>query len=305
MKIAVMGSGAIGGYLGARLAAAGAEVTFVARGPHLTAIRAHGLSIRSPLGDLLIAPASATDDPAAVGTVDAVLLATKLYDVETAARAIGPMVGQDTAIVCLQNGIDATGIVERLHGPAHAVGGVVLINAEIAAPGVIQHNALNRLTVGELDGRESPRLARFVTLGNRAGIETVSSPDIRLEIWRKFLVMASMGALSAMTRVALARVRSHEETWRLAEQGMREVVLVANAHGIRLTEEDVRRTLAFVQSMPATWRASLAVDLERGRRLEVDWLSGAVWRLGQAAGIDTPFHQVALGVLKPHAAGAP
>jgi 2-dehydropantoate 2-reductase len=304
MKIAVMGSGSIGGYLGARLAAAGAAVTFVARGPHLTAIRAHGLTIRSPLGDLLIAPAAATDDPAAVGTVDAVLLATKLYDVEAAARAIGPMIGQDTAIVCLQNGIDATDIVERLHGRTHALGGVVLINAEIAAPGVIQHNALNRLTVGELDGRESARLARFVALGNRAGIETVSSPDIRLEIWRKFLVLAPMAALSAMTRVALARIRAHEETWRLAEQGMREVVAVANAHGVGLTEEDVRRTLTFVQGMPATWRASLAVDLERGRRLEIDWLAGAVWRLGQAAGIATPFHQVALGVLKPHAAGA-
>ena len=304
MKIAVMGSGSIGGYLGARLAAAGAEVTFVARGAHLAAIRAHGLAIRSPLGDVLIAPAAATDDPAAVGAVDAVLLATKLYDVEAAARAIGPMIGQDTAIVCLQNGIDAPDIVERAHGRAHVVGGVVMINAEVAAPGVIQHNALNRLTVGELDGRESARVARLVTLGSRAGIETVSSSDIRLEIWRKFLVLAPMAALSAMTRVALARVRAHEETWRLAEQGMREVVAVANAQGVGLTEEDVRRTLAFVQGMPATWRASLAVDLERGRRLEIDWLAGAVRRLGQAAGIDTPFHQVALGVLKPHAAGA-
>jgi len=305
MKIAVMGSGAIGGYLGARLAAAGAEVTFVARGPHLTAIRAQGLTIRSPLGDLLIAPAAATDDPAAVGTVDAVLLATKLYDVDTAARAIGPMIGEQTAIVCLQNGVDATDIVARLHDRAHVIGGVVMINGEIVAPGVIRHNALNHLTVGELDGRESARLARLVALGNRAGIETVSSPDIRLEIWRKFLVLAPMAALSAMTRVPLARVRAHEETWRLAEQGMREVVAVANAQGVGLTEEDVRRTLTFVQSMPATWRASLAVDLEQGRRLEIDWLAGAVARLGHAAGIDTPFHRIALGVLKPHAAGAP
>jgi 2-dehydropantoate 2-reductase len=304
MKIAVMGSGAIGGYIGARLAAVGAEVTFVARGPHLTAIRAQGLAVRSPLGDLLIAPATATDDPAAVGTVDAVLLATKLYDVEAAAQAIGTMIGPETAIVCSQNGIDATDIVARLYDPARVIGGVVMINGEIASPGVIRHNALNRLTVGELDGRESARLARLVTLGNRAGIETVSSPDIRLEIWRKFLVLAPMAALSAMTRVALARVRAHEETWRLAEQGMREVVAVANVQGVRLTEEDVRRTLTFVQGMPATWRASLAVDLEQGRRLEIDWLAGAVSRPGQAAGIDTPFHRVALGVLKPHAAGA-
>ncbi len=142
MKIAVMGSGSIGGYLGARLAAAGAEVTFIARGAHLAAIRAHGLTVRSPLGDLRIAPAAATDDPAAVGAVDVVLLATKLYDVEAAAQALGPMIGPDTAIVCLQNGIDAPDIVERLHGRTHAVGGVVMINAEVAAPGVIRHNAL-------------------------------------------------------------------------------------------------------------------------------------------------------------------
>ena len=155
MKIAVMGSGAIGGYIGARLAAVGADVTFVARGPHLTAIRAHGLTVRSPLGDLLIAPAAATDDPAEVGTVDAVLLATKLYDVEAAARAIGPMIGRETAIVCLQNGVDATDIVARLYGRTHVVGGVVMINGEIVAPGVIRHNALNRLTVGD---RKSTRL---------------------------------------------------------------------------------------------------------------------------------------------------
>jgi 2-dehydropantoate 2-reductase len=304
MKIAVMGSGAIGGYIGARLAAAGAGVTFVARGTHLAAIRAQGLKVLSPLGDLLIAPAAATDDPVAVGLVDAVLLATKLYDVEAAARAIGPMIGPETAVVCLQNGVEATDIVARLHGRAHVVGGVVMINGEIAAPGVIRHNALNRLTMGELDGRKSARLVRLVALGNSAGIETASSPDIRLEIWRKFLVLAPMAALSAMTRVMLARVRAHEDTWRLAEQGMREVVAVANARGVALTEEDVRRTLAFVQSMPATWRASLAVDLEQGRRLEIDWLAGAVSRMGQAAGIETPFHRFALGVLKPHAAGA-
>ena len=177
MKIAVMGSGSIGGSFGARMAAAGAEVMFIARGAHLAAIRAHGLTVRSPLGDLQIAPATATDDPAAVGKVDVVLLATKLYDVEAAAQALGPMIGRDTAIVCLQNGIDAPDIVERApQQDAHAVGGVVMINAEVAAPGVIRHNALNRLTLGELDGRASAQLGRLVTLGNRAGIETDREP---------------------------------------------------------------------------------------------------------------------------------
>jgi 2-dehydropantoate 2-reductase len=304
MKIGVMGAGAIGGYLGARMAAAGAGVTFIARGRHLAAIRDVGLRVLSPLGDAHVHPASATDDPAAVGEVDVVLLGTKLYDVEAAARAIAPMIGGETAVVCPQNGVDAPDIVARLYGREHVVGGVVMINGEITEPGVIRHNAMNRLTVGELDGHASPRLERLVALARAAGVETVASPDIRLEIWRKFLVLAPMAALSAMTRVALARIREQEDTWRLAEQGMREVVAVANAQGIRLTEEDVQQTLTFVKGMPATWRASLAVDLEQGRRLEVEWLSGAVCRLGQAAGIPTPFHRVALGVLKPHAAGA-
>ncbi|HEV8614219.1 MAG TPA: 2-dehydropantoate 2-reductase, partial [Methylomirabilota bacterium] len=251
-----------------------------------------------------VLPASATDDPSAVGPVDVVLLGTKLYDVEAAARAIAPMLGRETAVICLQNGIDAPAIVAGLHGPARAVGCVVMINGEIAGPGVIKHNAMNLLTVGELDGENGARLQRFVDLASAAGIETRLSHDIRLEIWRKFLVLAPMAAISAMTRVPLARIREHEETWRLAEQGMREVVAVANAEGVALTEDDVASTLAFVKGMPATWRASLAVDLERGRPLEVAWFSGAVCRLGQAAKIDTPFHRIALGVLMPHAAGA-
>lgn len=298
-----MGAGAIGGYVGARLAVEGATVTFIARGAHLAAIREGGLRVQSPLGDVHVDPAPATDDPAAVGEVDVVLLGTKLYDVEAATRAIAPLIRGETAVICLQNGVDATDIVARLYGRAHVVGGVVMINGEITAPGVIRHNALNRLTVGELDGHPSGRLERFVELANAAGIETALSRDIRLEIWRKFLVLAPMSALSAMTRVVLARIREQEDTWRLAEQGMREVVAVANAEGIGLTEEDIQTTLTFVQSMPPTWRASLAVDLEQGRRLEVDWLSGAVCRLGRAAGIETPFHCVALGVLRPHAAG--
>jgi 2-dehydropantoate 2-reductase len=303
MKIAVMGTGAMGGYLGARLAAAGVDVIFIARGKHLAAIREAGLRVLSPLGDLHIHPAVATDDPAAVGPVDFVLLGTKLYDVEAAVAALAPMVGGETAVVCVQNGIDATAITGRRYGEGHVLGGVVIINGEITAPGVIRHNAMNRLTVGELDGRPSERVARLVALASRAGIDATACPDINLEIWRKFLMLAPMAAVSAMTRVELARIREREATWRLVELGMREVVAVANAEGIGLTEEDIRRTLVFVQGMSPTWKASLAVDLAHGRRLEVDWLSGAVCRRGEAAGIPTPFHRIALGVLGPHADG--
>src|SRR5262249_32301812 len=181
----------------------------------------------------------------------------------------------------------------------------VMINGEIARPGVIRHNAMNALTVGEIDGRRSPRLARFVEAAKSAGIDAKVSDDILLEIWRKFLVLSPMAALSAIAHLRLERIRGEPDTWRLAEVGMREVVAVANAEGVRLTENDIDKTLAFVKGMPPTWKASLAVDLENGRRLEVDWFAGAVCRLGDAAKIDPPFHRVALGVLKPHAAGTP
>jgi 2-dehydropantoate 2-reductase len=304
MRIGVMGTGAIGGYIGARLSSVGAQVTFVARGLHLAAIRERGLRVTSPLGDVQVHPASATDDPAAIGQVDVVLLGTKLFDVEAAAVAISPLLGPDTVVVCLQNGVDTPEIVARRYGARRVVGGVVLINGEITAPGVIRHNALNRLTLGALDGRSSLHVEQLAALTRTAGIETVLSQEIRLDIWRKFLLLAPMAALSAMTRVPLARIREQADTWRLAEEGMREVVAVANAQGVGLTEGDIQRTLAFVQTMPPTWRASLAVDLEQGRRLEIDWLSGTVCRLGEAAGIPTPFHRVALGALKPHAGGA-
>ena len=303
MRVAVMGTGAIGGYIGARLSSVGAEVTFVARGPHLAAIRERGLRILSPFGDLQLDRVSATDDPQTVGDVDVVLLGTKLYDAEAAAAAISPMLGPRTAVVCIQNGVDAPEIVARAYGRERVVGCVVMINGEITGPGVIRHNAMNRLTLGELTARSSERVEHLTSLARAAGIEAVLSPDIRLELWRKFLLLAPMAAISAMTRVPLARIREQADTWRLAADGMREVVEVANAQGVRLTEEDIQRTLAFVQTMPPTWRASLAVDLEQGRRLEIDWLSGTVCRLGQAAGIATPFHRVALGALKPYAAG--
>lgn len=300
-----MGTGAMGGYLGARLMTAGADVAFIARGANLAAIRAGGLQVASPLGDVHVHPVVATDDPAAVGPVDVVLLGVKLYDVEVAVKVLQPLLGAGTGVVCLQNGIEAPDIVARHHGEARAVGGVVMINAELAGPGAIKHNALNHLTVGELDGRASPRLEALVALARASGIEAALSGDIRLELWRKFLLVATMGALSAMTRVELRRMRDEPDTWRLAEQGMREVVAVASAAGVALTGADIERTLALVRGMSATWKGSLAFDLEQGRPLEVAWLSGAVCRLGEAAGIDTPFHRVALGVLKPHAAGRP
>jgi 2-dehydropantoate 2-reductase len=304
MRVAVMGAGAIGGYIGARLASVGHEVAFIARGPHLAAIQKDGLRVTSPVGDLHIEPATATDEPAEIGEVDVVLFAVKLYDVAAATETIRPLVGPETLVICLQNGVDAVDIVSRAHGGERVAGGVVLINGEIRAPGVIQHNSMNGLTLGALDGKASPLLESLATDLDASGIETRVSKDIRLELWRKFLLLAPMGGLSAMTRVPLERIRDNARTWALAEMAMREVVTVANAQGIALDEEDLQNGLAFVQGMKESWKASLTVDLELGRRLEIDWLSGTVCRLGRAAAIETPFHEIAWGVLKPHAEGS-
>ena len=304
MKIAVMGAGAMGGYLGARLATGGADVSFVARGPHSAAIREHGLKVTSPAGDMLIKPATASHDPAAIGPTDLVLLAVKMYDLVLAADLIRPMVGPETGIVTLQNGVDAPGVIAGLFGKARTVGGVCVINGEIAAPGVIQHNALNAVIVGELGGGESERLQEFAEFASQGGVEARVSADIRLDLWRKMMLLAPLGALSAMIRLPHERYHDLPESWRLVEMGMSEVLAVGNAHDIPLGETDIENTMKLAHGMQPTWKASITVDLEQGRRLEVDGLAGAVCRYGEEAGVATPFHRVALGVLGPHASGA-
>lgn len=304
MKIAVMGTGAIGGYIGARLANAGQEVALIARGRHLDRIRNDGLAVTSPLGDFVVRPAMATSDPADVGPADIVLFAVKLYDMVEAAEFIRPMVGPESLVIFLQNGVDAEGVLRVIYSPRQVAGGVALINGALIEPGVIQHRALNDLVVGPLDGADDPRLDAFVAAARDAGLQVKLDPDIRGEIWRKFLMLAPMASLSAMTRVRLGRIRSQPETWALAETGMREVVAVAAAEGVTLSDEDVAKTLGFVSTMPETWQASTLIDLEQGKRLEVEWLAGAVCRLADKHGLDTPFHRAALGALMPHAAGA-
>ncbi|MFP6749008.1 MAG: 2-dehydropantoate 2-reductase [Alphaproteobacteria bacterium] len=305
MKIAVMGTGAMGGYVGARLAEAGADVTFIARGAHLAAIRKDGLRVTSPEGDMHLDPARATDNPGEVGEVDFILLGVKLYDVEAAVRDLLPMMGPETGVISLQNGVDTPAVISKIAGPEHAVPGVALINGEIAAPGVIQHNALNGLTLGEPDGRDSPRMKAFRKLGQGAALEVIISPDILLELWRKVLMLTPMSGLSILTRLPLGRIRETPETWRLAGPAMAEVIAVAQAEGIGLGEADLQNTQTFTgQIMPDTWRGSLVEDLEAGRRLEVEWLHGTICRLGEKHGIETPFHRTVLGALRPHANGA-
>jgi len=305
MKIAIMGTGPMGGYIGARMAEAGADVTFIARGAHLAAIRRDGLKMTSPEGDVHVNPASASDDPKAVGPVDLIFLGVKLYDVETAVRDLLPMLGPDTGVVSLQNGIDTPAIISKIAGPQHNVPGVAFINGEIAAPGVIQHNAMNGLVAGEPDGRASARMQALEELGKKAVLDVSISPDIELELWRKFLVLTPASGMSCLTRLPMGRIRETPPSWRLIEEAMDELIAVARAEGVEMGEEDRQAGVRGIRDMmPPTWRGSLVTDLEAGRRLEVEWLHGTICRLGEKHGIDTPFHRVVLGALMPHANGA-
>ena len=306
MKIAVMGSGGVGGYFGARLAAAGNDVTFIARGAHLAAIRSAGLQVRSPHGDVRIHPAEASDKPAAVGPVDIVLFATKLYDTESAGELCKSLIGTDTAVISLLNGVDSEEQLGRILGPQHVVGGVARISAEIAEPGVIQHHSsFASIEFGELDGRRSDRLQRFLDAAEEARINAQLCDDIDAAIWRKFIMLASFSAITTLTRLAAGPIRDNPQTWKLLEAAVREAEAVARARGVGLGENAVDSTVRMIQKLPHTMKSSMLVDLERGNRLELEWLSGAVYRTGRETGVDTPVHRVVLAALSPFAAGKP
>ncbi len=306
MKIAIMGSGGVGGYFGARLAAAGNDVTFIARGAHLDAMRSDGLRVRSPLGDVHIEPADATDDPAEVGPVDIVLFATKLYDTESAGKLCKPFIGADTAVISLLNGLDSEEQLCRILGAEHVVGGVAHISAGIAAPGVIQHYSdFARIGFGELDGQKSRRLQAFLATATEAKIDAQLYDDINVAIWQKFILMASFSGVTALTRLPAGPIRNNPETWDLMQEAAREAGAVARARGVKLAENAVDDIVKILGTVPDAMKASMLVDLERGKRLELEWLSGAVCRLGRETGVDTPVHRLVLAALSPFAAGRP
>ncbi len=304
MRIAVMGTGGVGGYFGGRLAAAGADVGFIARGAHLAALNDSGLRIESPLGDAHLTDPRATDDPAAIGPVDLVLFATKLYDVESAGRLCEPLIGDDTLVVSFLNGVDSEEALAAILGERHVAGGVAYISAEIGEPGLIRHHSrFARLVFGTMDGSASPRLARFEALCRTAGIDAAVTADIAVPIWRKFALLASLAAVTCLTRLPIGPIRDVPESWRLAQDAVREVVAVAGAMGIDIGDDAVDATIETMNGLPDGMKASMLFDLERGNRLEVDWLSGTVFRLARAHDLDTPVHRVAHAALRPYVDG--
>ncbi len=306
MRIAVIGAGGVGGGFGAALARAGAHVSFLARGAHLAAMREHGLRVEGDRGETLIRPVQATADPAEIGPVDIVLFGVKLWDVETAAEQIRPLIGPETGVIPLQNGIDASDRLVPILGAAHVMAGTVSISATIAAPGVIrQTGTFMVLTFGERDGASTPRAKAFEVVCRTAGFDVVLSEDIAVPIWEKFVLLTAMSGGTALTRLPIGKLRDDPDVFWLIENLARETEAVGRAEGVAMPPDVVETQIAMIRSTPPAGRASMAVDLSRGNRLELPWLAGKVVELGRKHGIGTPVNATVFAALKPYANGAP
>jgi 2-dehydropantoate 2-reductase len=303
MRIAIVGSGGVGGYFGGRLAAAGADVAFLARGAHLEALRARGLRITSPKGDLHLPRVTADSDPAAIGQVDVAFFAVKLYDTESALALLPPLVGPGTIVIGFQNGVETIASLTRAIGADHTAGGVSYVSAVIAEPGVIKHTAMDHLIFGKPDGARSPQLEALLEVCQAAGFQATLSPEIIVEIWTKFVRLSVFSGMTAVTRGPIGVIVNDPELLEMLKAAVRETLAVARANGVAVAgtiDEDVARAY---RALPPQAKASMLEDLERGRRIELPWLSGAVARLGREAGVPTPIHTFINAVLKPHVPG--
>ena len=306
MRIAVVGTGGVGGGFGAALAKAGADVTFIARGAHLAAMRRDGLKILSPRGDTHLTPAQASDRSAEVGVVDFVLFCVKLWDVESAGEAVKPLVGPSTAVIPLQNGIDAAERLLPILGPNAVMGGVAQISASIVAPGVIQQvGTFMRMIFGELDGRRSKRGEDFLALCQKAGFDATLSEQIVTELWMKFILLSTNAGITAATRRPIGELRDDPDIRPVMMAAFQEVIDVGRAKGVALPPEALAKIVDFIGHAPPAMKASMALDLERGNRLELPWLSGKVVALGRQLGVPTPMHGMMYAMLKPYVMGKP
>jgi 2-dehydropantoate 2-reductase len=306
MRIAVVGAGAVGGYFGARLAQGGAELVVVARGAQLEAIRRHGLRIASVAGDVVVRPVESTDDPARVAPVEVVLLGVKAWQVEAAAAGLAPLLGPGGCVLPLQNGVEAPTLIERALGPARALGGLCRILSEVVGAGVIRHSGIEPyVAFGELAGGESPRTRRLLqAFAGAPGVRAELLPDIRLGMWRKFLLITAWGAVGASSDTTIGTIRADPDLRQALIVAMREIMAVGQAHGVALSESDVQEGLAVLDGAPAEGTPSLQRDLAAGRPSEVDAQIGAVVRLARPLGVAVPYHARVLRALQPRAAGA-
>ena len=303
MRIAIMGSGGVGAYVGARLQAAGEDVSFIARGAHLQAMQTQGLSIESPVHPLRLDHVKATAEPAEVGVVDLIIFADKLWDTEAAAKALMPMIGPETRILTLQNGIDSVAMIAPHIGQAMLRGGVIYVSAVIARPGVIRSpGGLNHIVCDAADA--DPVMAAFCAACERAsGLEAKASPAIATVIWEKFIALASLSGSTSLLRARMGQILGHPETRILQRQLVDEVIAVGRAAGIAVRAELADEIMGRLAAMPASFRSSMSEDLERGKPLELQWLSGRVHQLGAQTGVATPGHSMVYRGLVLHEQG--
>lgn len=310
MRIVVMGAGGVGGYFGAHLAQAGHDVAFVARGAHMEAMRKAGLRLEGARGDIVLPTVTATEDPATLietweGPANVVLFTVKLYDTESAGALIRPVVGPETMVITLQNGVDGPDRLAAVLGEGTVLGGAAYVSALIAEPGIVRYTSdMSRIAFGELDGRLSDRARAFGEACNAAGFQAEVSADIRATLWEKFVLLATNSALTTLVRRPAGDLYQDEETLVLAEAMMREVEAVARAEGIDVAEDVVERSIALSKSFPPGMYASMYHDLSRGRRLELAGLSGLVAERGRALGVPVPHHFMVWCALKPWMDGA-
>lgn len=304
MRIAVVGAGGVGGGFGAALAKTGADVSFIARGAHLAAMQGAGLKVIGPRGDSHLVPTRATDNPAEIGPVDIVLFCVKLWDVESAGERIKPLIGPGTAVIPLQNGIDAPDRLIPILGAGAVMGGVAQISASITAPGVItQVGTFMRMIFGEFDGSSSARAEDFFALCQKAGFDVTLSDQILTELWMKFVLLATNASITALARQPIGQLRDDPDIRPVFIAAHQEVIDVARARGVNLPADALDRILEFNSHAPPTMKASMALDLERGNRLELPWLGGKVAELGRRLGVPTPTHSVMYAMLKPYVMG--
>ena len=300
MRIAIFGVGGAAGYFGARLAQAGEDVSFVARGDHLHAIRQHGLQVKSPLGDVTVQPAVASDNPSDIGPVDVVILGVKTWQVTESAKAIKPLMGSRTTILPIQNGVEASQQLADVLGKEHVLGGLAAIISYIVAPGQLHHEGgPTSVSLAELDNHPSERVERLRASLEQAGIGVIIPSDIHAAIWSKFLLVTSFGGLGAITRAPAAVIRRLPGTRVMLELAMREVLALATARGISLDDTHVTNGMAFINALPENATMSLQRDIMQGRPSELEAWNGAVVRLAKAHPVEVPIHRVIYHSLLP------
>jgi 2-dehydropantoate 2-reductase len=305
MRIAVIGAGGAGGYFGGRLAAAGADVQFVARGAHAAAIREHGLRIESAGGDFAV-PVTVHETPGAIGTADVILIAVKLWDTDALLPQLRPLLGPQTMVISLQNGVAKDELLRDALGFEHVAGGLCYIAVVIDRPGVIKHTGtMQRLVVGEYGGAETPRLRAFVDACRDAGIAVEISPDIERALWEKFVFINGLSGATCAVRQPIGPIRKDAHARELLRQLFAETVAVGRARGVGLDPAFAEERLAFCDGLPPVMRASMAEDLERGNRIEMPWFQGFVVTAGRSAGVATPANAFVEAVLSPYTAGTP